>query len=599
MVLKKVFLTFRKDEFMIECPSVGEIKKIRIGHDNKGSNPGWFLDKVIIDDMENHRVYEFICNRWLAVDEGKVQFDGSFVTRRFFLTWLTFLEDGKTTVILHPGVGATNKAQEGVPYILHIHTGDVKNATTSAKVFIELVGGRHGDESSGRIMLSDGEFKRGKVDVLHVESERMLSPLSYVIIGHDNSGSGPGWFLDKVEVESPSIGMIQVFPCDRWLARDEDDGKIERKLPENTALRRFHKAQSVWYVWVYTSSMKKAGTDANVYLAIYGDKGKTEDIRLRNKKDNFESGKCDEFKIEASDIGQPFKIRIGHDNKGTAPGWHLDRVELENMETKEHYFFHCNRWLAKDEDDRQIVRELPAEGEGIRKPLPIVNYTVEVHTGSKSGAGTNADVFLNIFGELGDTGDRPLEHSETNRNKFERKQVDVFKIEAVTLKRLNKIRIGHNGKRAGDGWFLDKVVVKQDGNPKYDQVFECNRWLATDEDDGAIVRELFANQADQYLDTISYHISVKTGDVRNAGTDATVTMKISGEKGDTGNLVLKHSENPGNKFERGRVDLFKIDAEDIGKIDKIHIGHNGKGLGSGWFLGNVQIDVPSKGYRYM
>ena len=43
--------------------------------------------------------------------------------------------------------------------------------------------------------------------------------------------------------------------------------------------------------------------------------------------------------------------------------------------------------------------------------------------GDKRGAGTDANIFLNIFGELGDTGDRPLEESKTNKNKFERNQV--------------------------------------------------------------------------------------------------------------------------------------------------------------------------------
>lgn len=52
-------------------------------------------------------------------------------------------------------------------------------------------------------------------------------------------------------------------------------------------------------------------------------------------------------------------------------------------------------------------------------------YQVFVHTGDKRGAGTNANIFLNIFGELGDTGDRPLEKSKSNRNKFERNQVRV------------------------------------------------------------------------------------------------------------------------------------------------------------------------------
>jgi hypothetical protein len=41
----------------------------------------------------------------------------------------------------------------------------------------------------------------------------------------------------------------------------------------------------------HTSNVKAAGTDANVFIAVYGDKGKTDEIFLRNKTDNFERGK--------------------------------------------------------------------------------------------------------------------------------------------------------------------------------------------------------------------------------------------------------------------------------------------------------------------
>lgn len=291
---------------------------------------------------------------------------------------------------------------------------------------------------------------------------------------------------------------------------------------------------------------------------------------MNNKSDNFEAGKCDTFKIESAKIGTPFKLRVGHDNKGSASGWHLEKIEAENLETKERFVFNCNRWLSKDEEDHEIVRELPADGPTVRKVLPIVEYTVEVQTGKKMGAGTDANVFLNIFGEYGDTGQRVLSKSKTNRKKFERDQVDVFRIEAVALKNLKKIRIGHDGKMAGDGWYLKRVTVKQEGNPKYDHTFECDRWLASDEDDGQIVREFLVDGA-QFLDTISYHVKVKTGDVRNAGTDADVTLKIFGAKGDTGNKVLRSSDNNTNKFERGKVEEFNIENEDIGKVCFIFI----------------------------
>ena len=49
-------------------------------------------------------------------------------------------------------------------------------------------------------------------------------------IGHDDSGGGSAWFLDDVTIDIPSRGEHVVFPCHRWLATDEDDGKIEREL---------------------------------------------------------------------------------------------------------------------------------------------------------------------------------------------------------------------------------------------------------------------------------------------------------------------------------------------------------------------------------
>ena len=77
----------------------------------------------------------------------------------------------------------------------------------------------------------------------------------------------------------------------------------------------------------------------------------------------------------------------------------------------------------------------------------------------------------------------------------------------------------------------------------------------------------------QFLDKTSYNVKVKTGDVSNAGTDADVHLKIYGEKGDTGTMRLEYSDNSSNKFEKGRVDNFKIENEDIGKIEKIKIGY--------------------------
>ena len=54
----------------------------------------------------------------------------------------------------------------------------------------------------------------------------------------------------------------------------------------------FHLSKVIPYViTVKTGDKRGAGTDANVFMQIYGAEGKTEEIRLDSKSDNFERGK--------------------------------------------------------------------------------------------------------------------------------------------------------------------------------------------------------------------------------------------------------------------------------------------------------------------
>ncbi len=67
-------------------------------------------------------------------------------------------------------------------------------------------------------------------------------------------------------------------------------------------------------------------------------------------------------------------------------------------------------------------------------------YHVYVYTGDKFGAGTDANVYIVLFGDNDDTGEVWLKTSKTNKNKFERKQMDEFVIEAVDIGELKKIQ---------------------------------------------------------------------------------------------------------------------------------------------------------------
>ena len=63
--------------------------------------------------------------------------------------------------------------------------------------------------------------------------------------------------------------------------------------------------------------------------------------------------------------------------------------------------------------------------------MRTVKYDVTVVTGDKFGCGTDANVFVTLFGETGDTGKRAL--TQKGRNLFERNQTDVFRLEAIDL----------------------------------------------------------------------------------------------------------------------------------------------------------------------
>lgn len=81
-----------------------------------------------------------------------------------------------------------------------------------------------------------------------------------------------------------------------------------------------------WHLWVKTSNESLSGTDAKVFVCLYGTKGKTDEVELDNKSDVFEQGNTDEFDIHVSDVGKPYKLRVFHDDTSLMSGWKLDKV---------------------------------------------------------------------------------------------------------------------------------------------------------------------------------------------------------------------------------------------------------------------------------
>ncbi|XP_062933380.1 lipoxygenase homology domain-containing protein 1 isoform X3 [Cynocephalus volans] len=562
-----------EDKFMLDAPDLGQLMKINVGHNNKGASAGWFLCKIVIEDIGNRRKYDFPLNRWLALDEddGKIQRD-----------------------ILVSGAETT-----AITYIVTVFTGDIRGAGTKSKIYMVMYGAR-GTKNSGKIFLEGGVFDRGRTDIFHIELAALLSPLSRVSIGHGNVGVSRGWHCEKVVILCPFTGIQQTFLCSNWLDEKKVDGLIERQLYEMVSLRKKRLKKFPWSLWVWTTDLKKAGTNTPIFIQIYGQKGRTDEILLNPNNKWFKPGTIEKFRIELPDLGRFYKIRAWHDKRSPGSGWHLERMTLMNTLNKDKYNFNCNRWLDANEDDNEIVREMTAEGPTVRRIMSMVRYRVTVCTGELEGAGTDANVYLCLFGDVGDTGERLLYNCRNNTDLFEKSNADEFTIESVTMRRVRRVRIRHDGKGSGSGWYLDRVLVREEGQPESDNVeFPCLRWLDKDKDDGQLVRELLPSDSNATLKNFRYHISLKTGDISGASTDSRVYIKLYGDKSDTIKQVLLVSDNNlKDCFERGRVDEFTLETLNIGTINRLVIGHDSTGIHAGWFLGSVQIRVPRQGKQY-
>lgn len=77
--------------------------------------------------------------------------------------------------------------------------------------------------------------------------------------------------------------------------------------------------------------MRDGGTTAPVYMTLYGDQGKTDEIWLNeaysaDEDAFFDRGSCKIFKLNLPPIGNLSKLRIRHDGTTTSPDWYLEKV---------------------------------------------------------------------------------------------------------------------------------------------------------------------------------------------------------------------------------------------------------------------------------
>ncbi|KAL1775871.1 lipoxygenase-likey domain-containing protein 1-like [Sigmodon hispidus] len=191
---KQLFLPGQKDEFQVVLRSIGEIYKIRIGHDGNSGQPEWSLQRVTMEHMRSKKTLNFFANMWLS----RNQIDGDIVCE------LPVMKEGKPVFPL-------------VRYHVDVYTGWLKEAETQSEVSLCLYGER-GDSGLRLLHRSNMPvpFQRGQIDAFQIEAVS-LGNLQKVLLRCEASDKSQYWYCEKVVVKEPGTASESIFTCERWI----------------------------------------------------------------------------------------------------------------------------------------------------------------------------------------------------------------------------------------------------------------------------------------------------------------------------------------------------------------------------------------------
>ena len=107
-------------------------------------------------------------------------------------------------------------------------------------------------------------------------------------------------------------------------------------------------------------------------------------------------------------------------------------MEAEELNSGARAFFDCGTggsWLKPGKPGERVAVALHASGAPPPPQAPAVHYRVTTHTSDTRGAGTDANVFIVLHGDRGDSERQQLEHAGVEqKDLFEQGEEDTFAV---------------------------------------------------------------------------------------------------------------------------------------------------------------------------
>uniref|UniRef100_A0A8B9F0Z9 Polycystin family receptor for egg jelly n=1 Tax=Amazona collaria TaxID=241587 RepID=A0A8B9F0Z9_9PSIT len=166
-------------------------------------------------------------------------------------------------------------------------------------------------------------------------------------------------------------------------------------------------------------------------------------------------------------------------------------------------YFLLSLWaIRKDKADRVSKNKIVVLPDN--DPFDKASFLVTIYTGSRWGAGTTADVFLQLFGQNGMSDIHCLRHPQLPS--FQKGSANCFLLTAKEdLGDVCSLRVWHNNKGSSPSWFISRAKVENMSTRKT-WFFLCRKWLALDKGDRLIERTFSVTNSKTPLPRIDYFL---------------------------------------------------------------------------------------------
>jgi len=105
-------------------------------------------------------------------------------------------------------------------------------------------------------------------------------------------------------------------------------------------------------------------------------------------------------------------------------------------------------------------------------------YAISIRTGDDNLAGTDSNVFIQLFGTTGQT--ESIHLPARDIFSFESGSTDKYVLEVPDLGELTRCCIGHDNAEGDSGWYVVDVKIADDDTDRT-WIFPFNQWLGVEE----------------------------------------------------------------------------------------------------------------------